>query len=167
MLPVNGVLFQEFPQNLSAPVINPFALNDLLSVRSGIVAMRLTRRKARLRTEIRSDCGPLDEGPSRWYLCIVNNIRYSLPAWARWNRVQHFTESRAGLRRSGPAQKKWGNSSVLLAKPVKCLEIYWEHSVYSPRYLALKKVSSVSRPKKLERRGDPGGRELYYGRDVA
>ena len=99
---------------MSAPVINPFAVSDLLSVRSGIVAMRLTRRKARLRTEIRSDCGPLDEGPSRWCLCIVNNIRYSLPPWARWNRVQHSPSLVQACVEAVQRRKKWGNSWTFL-----------------------------------------------------
>jgi hypothetical protein len=80
---------QEFPQNLRVPVINAFVLSDLLSVRSGIVPIRFTRRKAHLRTDIRGDCDPLDEGPDRWCLCIANNIRNSLRACDRWNRVQH------------------------------------------------------------------------------
>src|SRR6266851_6509776 len=66
---------QEFPQNLKPPVINLFVLNVLLSVRSGIGAMRLTRWKARFHTEIRGDCGPLDEKPGRWFLCSSTTYR--------------------------------------------------------------------------------------------
>ena len=108
---------QELPQNLKPPVINLFVLNVLLSVRSGIGAMRLTRWKARFHTEIRGDCGPLDEKPGRWFLRSVNTYGVPLRVWARWNRVQHSRGLVQACVEAVRCRKKWGNSCIGISTP--------------------------------------------------
>lgn len=105
-----GISVQEFPQNLIAPAINPFALSAFQYVRSGITAVRLTRRKARLRTEILGGCSRSHQGPSGWCLCNINNIRYTLLVWVRWNGVLRSPTVVPPCVEAAWRKKKWVNS---------------------------------------------------------
>jgi hypothetical protein len=88
------------------PVISPFALNVLLSVRSGIAALRLAPLESSPRSwNFGATGSPLDEEPSGCCVFIVTNVGCFLPPRDRWKSEAALGDSRAGLCRSGRAQK--------------------------------------------------------------